>query len=1062
VFRPRLEALEERAVPSIVWTNRGQASDGFDSVFGARAGVARAVVDAAITSWDRVITNFNQVLVPNLINVEISMDADGASTASGASVTGFDGLVGLGDHPARGSVTLGRGGDLNGDGLGDGGGWFLDPTPLDNSEFTGRIVNAFAGDAQGTSPAAGQLDLLTVVVSELTTVMGITSNPAANLRTPDNGSRIVDTFIPDDASGGVVGRYFVFDGPSITHLMSSNNDGPAGFDPSRIAHTAAPGGVRQPITFTSAFRGNRQLFGANDNGNVRFDLGRRELVSDVSALILQDAYSYTVVRPQRFGTFYAVLNQNTGNLLIRGGRDTSDDNITLRRDGADLVVSVDVGIDTPGSHANGDASNAPAWVSRFSFGAVTSVSIQPGGGDDTVTLDFTGGDVIPAGSITYDGGPGANTIAAIADTNFTLRDGQLSVAGFGQVALVPIGGLPSVTEANLTGGVGDNAFTVSDWSGTGTIDGAGGANTVTAANGGDFTLGNIFLDRTDRGRLTLLRIVQANLLGDATANRFTVSGWTASALLSGGGAFDEVISTNDADFTLSNTRLSRSTGGVFTLQGITRATLTGGPAANTFTVSDWTALSQLDGAGGGDDYRINLNPFPAGLYDIADTGTAGTDDLTVNGTDFGDVLTVRKDAVFDQSQSVNYSGIERLLVNSGAGPDTVTVQSTSTSLIVNGGTQNDTVNVGYVTSLVFDPVTRLLTTVSSIPASVLVNGISDFDTLNVTFSGAILADNEDLTSNRLTGDLLGGNGLTYDNVDRLNLSFNDAGDTLNVLSTDAAVTTTINTFGGADPVRLGGGTANNIRGPVTIDGGANPAGSRDAIVLQENEPAGTFNFGNLGTPANAGPGTGFLSGFGMGAAVNFSNAESVFIFEGPSNDFVSFPFASPPTFAFNLSLDGGADGVIFRGTDKNDHIRVSRRVGPNGPEVVADINGQVIAGGYSGGETVSVFAGDGNDQVEIDPSVTTWNAELYGEAGNDHLTGGVLGDLLDGGDGNDDLDGGAGDDELIGGRGRDRLDGGAGADRIRAGDGESDVIFADFSDLLLDLDASDIVIRRRP
>jgi hypothetical protein len=42
------------------------------------------------------------------------------------------------------------------------------------------------------------------------------------------------------------------------------------------------------------------------------------------------------------------------------------------------------------------------------------------------------------------------------------------------------------------------------------------------------------------------------------------------------------------------------------------------------------------------------------------------------------------------------------------------------------------------------------------------------------------------------------------------------------------------------------------------------------------------------------------------------------------------------------------------------------------------------------------------------------------------------------------------------------LDGGAGADRIRAGDGESDVIFADFSDLLLDLDASDIVIRRRP
>src|SRR4029079_2948487 len=100
----------------------------------------------------------------------------------------------------------------------------------------------------------------------------------------------------------------------------------------------------------------------------------------------------------------------------------------------------------------------------------------------------------------------------------------------------------------------------------------------------------------------------------------------------------------------------------------------------------------------------------------------------------------------------------------------------------------------------------------------------------------------------------------------------------------------------------------------------------------------------------------------------------VSIIEGPSNDFVSFSFASAPSFAFALALDGGTDGVIFRGTDRNDHIRVSRRVGPNGPEVVADINGQVIAGGYAGGETVAVYAGDGNDQVEIDPSVTTWNA----------------------------------------------------------------------------------------
>src|SRR6185436_10056083 len=108
--------------------------------------------------------------------------------------------------------------------------------------------------------------------------------------------------------------------------------------------------------------------------------------------------------------------------------------------------------------------------------------------------------------------------------------------------------------------------------------------------------------------------------------------------------------------------------------------------------------------------------------------------------------------------------------------------------------------------------------------------------------------------------------------------------------------------------------------------------------------------------------------------------ESVKIIEGPSNDVVTFQFAtSPPRFNFNLSLDGGTDGVVFQGTNKNDRIHISRQVGPDGAEVVAQINGQTIVGGYQGGETISVFAGAGNDHVTVDSSVTTWRTELYGE-----------------------------------------------------------------------------------
>src|SRR5690606_27185220 len=116
-----------------------------------------------------------------------------------------------------------------GDGLGDGSGFFLDPTPLDNSEFAGTLSQgAFTGNAPSGSPASGRWDLFTLVNSEITHVLGLFLSPAfAN--NPLNGT-VTDTGVTDDAEGNGTGTYFVFDGPSVTHLFTSNNGGAGGND----------------------------------------------------------------------------------------------------------------------------------------------------------------------------------------------------------------------------------------------------------------------------------------------------------------------------------------------------------------------------------------------------------------------------------------------------------------------------------------------------------------------------------------------------------------------------------------------------------------------------------------------------------------------------------------------------------------------------------------------------------------------------------------------------------------------------------------------------------------
>lgn len=81
-----------------------------------------------------------------------------------------------------------------------------------------------------------------------------------------------------------------------------------------------------------------------------------------------------------------------------------------------------------------------------------------------------------------------------------------------------------------------------------------------------------------------------------------------------------------------------------------------------------------------------------------------------------------------------------------------------------------------------------------------------------------------------------------------------------------------------------------------------------------------------------------------------------------------------------------------------------------------------------------VFGGEGDNVLEGN-DIDEVGDHLYGDAGDDQLSGYKGDDYLEGGAGNDTLNGGDGADQLLGGAGNDTLEGGAGLDLLVGGAG---------------------------
>jgi hypothetical protein len=393
---------------SIIWSNRGAASDGFASTFGTAANAGRAVVDAVLAQWSRIITNWNRSDGTTTLQVNISMTGFGFGAAGGPDAAPAD------NKPRTGSITLGAGSN---DGIANNSnGWFFDPTPMDNAEFLGTINHAY----NASSSSASGSDFFSVVNNELAHVLGLISdknNAGGGYENYPLENFTTATGIRDNAEGGgSFGFFYTFNGPTIQHLMTGYNSGDG---------TSASWGN---VVHTSGGTGNINFGGTNwrgtdDEGNAIYNGSERTIPSFVMAHILADAYGYSIIDPATFATMHTVLNQSTGQLTIRGGQSaTSSDLIVIDVSGSDLVVTVDVGDDVAGSGALPGAGNLPAYVTRVPLSSITSIVMNGGGARDYLRIERTGGK-----PVTVNGGDGDDFI------DFSIYGRNLDTTGSGSI-----------------------------------------------------------------------------------------------------------------------------------------------------------------------------------------------------------------------------------------------------------------------------------------------------------------------------------------------------------------------------------------------------------------------------------------------------------------------------------------------------------------------------------------------------------------------------------------------------------------------------------------------------
>ena len=312
---------------------------------------------------------------------------------------------------------------------------------------------------------------------------------------------------------------------------------------------------------------------------------------------------YSVVNLGNLTNRPALIIGGDGNDTLSGG--TGADTI-FGGDGADIISglkgndSLDGGAGTDRFQETADVNFVLSNTQLTGLGTDTHTGfelVQLTGGTSAkkfTTSDFTG-------TVNLIGGGGEDTVIAAKNSNFTLTDTSLTTADGMSVSLT------GITKATLTGGDGDNRFDLSAWTKAATLTGGNGSDTIVMNRDTDMTLSSKSLMTAGYGTIKLTTFDNAELTGGASNNSFTVSTWVGIGILDGGGGTDTVVATRNTNFTLTNSRLQTADSLNVQLVNIEAARLTGGKANNTFTLTGWSGSGSITGGGGVDSLIATLD-----------------------------------------------------------------------------------------------------------------------------------------------------------------------------------------------------------------------------------------------------------------------------------------------------------------------------------------------------------------------------------------------------------------------------------------------------------------------